>query len=86
MLEFPPALKSYKAKVVKRLAGAYRPSTARSHTMAIKTLAAFCIMFGKQFPKVATCTVISFIEFLADNALAPATIRNYIFAVKSVFK
>jgi integrase len=72
--------------VIRRLAGAYRPSTAKSQAMAVKTLASFCILFGEQFPKVATCTILSFIEFLSDNALAPATIRNYVCSVKAVFK
>jgi integrase len=54
--------------------------------MAVKTLASFCILFGEQFPKLATCTILSFIEFLSDNALAPATIRNYVCSVKAVFK
>jgi hypothetical protein len=52
--------------------------------MAVKTLALFYICFGEQFPKV--CTILSYIEFMADNSLAPATIRNYISSVKAVFK
>jgi integrase len=50
---------------------------------AVRLLASFCILYELQFPNVAITTILSFIEFLADNNLAPATIRNYISAIKA---
>jgi integrase len=76
----------YADKVKLRLATAYRPSTRANHTLAVKTLAAFCILFSVQFPVVSTITLLTYIEFLVDNGLAPATIKNYLSAVQTTFR
>jgi hypothetical protein len=76
-------LREYQSKVHTRLTAAYRPSTLKAQKSAVRLLASFCILYELQFSKVAITTILSFIEFLADNNLAPATIRNYISAIKA---
>jgi integrase len=84
-IEFPPTLKQYQAKVHSRLTAAYRPATLKAQKSAIKILASFCILYELKFLQVAVTTILSFIEFLADSRLAPATIKNYLCSVKANF-
>jgi hypothetical protein len=69
-----------------RLAIAYRPSTRSSQQLAVRTLATFCIFYNLQFPNVGVATILAFVEFLADNKLAKATIKNYIGFIKAEYK
>jgi hypothetical protein len=84
-LEFPSTLKVFQGKVKARLKSAYRPSTLESQTLAVRKLATFCIFYEISFPNVSTATLLSLVEFLADNHLAPATIKNYISSIKATF-
>jgi hypothetical protein len=81
-VEFPPSLQVFQGKVKSRIKGAYRPSTIKSQTLAVRTLATFCNFYEVNFP----ATLLSFVEFLADNKLAPCTIKNYISSIKSTFR
>jgi integrase len=58
----------------------------KGQTLAVRTLATFCIFYECSFPNVSTATLLSFTEFLADNHLAPSTITNYISSIKAVFR
>jgi integrase len=49
-------------------------------------LAIFCLYHDVAFPGVSVFTVLAFIEFLNDNGISVPTIKNYISAVKSMFK
>jgi integrase len=49
-------------------------------------LAVFCIFYDLPFPIVSVLTLLTFVEFLADNNLSPATISNYLSSCKSKFK
>jgi hypothetical protein len=85
-VEFPTTLKQNQAKVHSRLTAAYRPATLRAQKAAFIILASFCILYELRFPQVAVTTILSFIEFLADNKLAPATVKNYLCAIKANFR
>jgi hypothetical protein len=65
---------------------AYRPSTTRAQKTAAVALAIFCLYHDVAFPGVSVFTILAFIEFLNDNGISVPTIKNYIFAVKSMFK
>jgi site-specific recombinase XerD len=84
--EFPLTLKCFEAKVHEGITAAYRPATLKAQKSALKLLASFCILYELKFPVVAVATILSFVEFLADNNLAPATIKNYLSSVKSHFR
>jgi hypothetical protein len=86
ILELPNSLAIYADKVKARLASAYRPSTKANHALAVKTLAAFCILFSVQFPVVCTAALLTYVEFLVDNGLSPATIKNYLAGAQSTVK
>jgi hypothetical protein len=84
--EFPPTLKCFQATVHHRITAAYRPATLKAQKSALKLLASFCILYELKFPVVSVPTTLSFVEFLADNYLAPATIKNYLSSVNSNFR
>jgi site-specific recombinase XerD len=46
----------------------------------------FCILFSSQFPKVSVITLLSYIEFLADNKYSASSVKNYLSACKIKFK
>jgi integrase len=86
VVEFPHSLKSFETKVKSRLSSAYATSTKNAQQVAVSSLAAFCIFYNLQFPAVTVLTLLSFVEFLNDNNLAPATIKNYLSSCKAKFK
>jgi hypothetical protein len=78
-------LSHYTERVKARLQQAYRPSTQRSQDYATFLLALFALFYGVSFPAVSIPTLLSFIEFLADNGYAAPTIRTYFSSIKSKF-
>jgi site-specific recombinase XerD len=84
--EFTPELQVFQAKVKARLGEAIRPSTIGMQNLAFRTLAMFCILFSSKFPNVSVITLLSYIEFLADNKYSVATVKNYLSACKTKFK
>jgi hypothetical protein len=64
---------------------AYRPSTQKSQDYSTFLLAIFALFYDVSFPSVSVPTILSFIEFLADNGYAAPTIRTYISSIKSKF-
>jgi hypothetical protein len=48
-------------------------------------LALFTLFYDLAFPNISIFTLLSFIEFLYDNALTVPTIKNYISSIKTKF-
>jgi hypothetical protein len=79
------SLSHYADSVRARLQQAYRPSTQKSQDYSTFLLAIFALFYDVSFPSVSVPTILSFIEFLADNGYVAPTIRTYISSIKSKF-
>jgi integrase len=71
--------------VAARIQQAYRPATRKTQQLALKTLALFCCFHNLRFPEIHKFTLFAFIEFLIENHLSVATIKNYIAAIKATY-
>jgi integrase len=49
-------------------------------------MAVFCLYHDIPFPGVSVFTILAYIEFLFDNGISVPTIKNYVSALKSLFK
>ena len=73
-------------KMVHRLSKAYKPQTWNAYKAMFLTYLAFCEFSGVQAILPSVSTILVFIEFLCYNGLKPASITNYIVAVRSQMK
>ena len=73
-------------KMAHRLSKAYKPQTWNAYKAMFITFLAFCEFSGVQAILPSLSTILVFIEFLCYNGLKPASIINYIVAVRSQMK
>jgi hypothetical protein len=81
-----PQLRHYADRIGSRLKAAYRPSTTQTQRTAAVAMAVFCLYHDIPFPGVSVFTILAYIEFLFDNGISVPTIKNYVSALKSMFK
>ena len=68
-------------KVSYRLKFAYTQKTWKSYKNMFCLFLAFCFYFHLKFKPIHVNSVLMFIEYLIENGLQPASVRNYITAV-----
>jgi hypothetical protein len=73
------------ARVKKRLADAYRPTTRRNQDAAFMAFVMYAIFHEIDIRNVQIFMLLAFVEFLVDSKLAIATIKNYISSLKARF-
>jgi hypothetical protein len=73
------------ARVKKRLADAYRPTTRRNQDAAFMAFVMYAIFHEIDIRNVQIFMLLAFVEFLVDSKLAIATIKNFISSLKARF-